>query len=66
VASYAAAIKEHFNEDVEIETGCKGQFDVLVSEKTVVSRKGGLLALLFRKPWPTNEEVITAIDNSAQ
>jgi len=41
--------------------GSRGQFDVLVDGKTVVSRKGGLMALLFRKPWPEKEDVIGAI-----
>ena len=61
VASYATAIKEAIGSEPTIETGSRGQFDVLVDGKTVVSRKGGLLAMLFRKPWPKNEDVIGAI-----
>ena len=61
VASYAAEIKEALGIEVAIETGSRGQFDVLVNGQTVVSRKGGLMAMLTRKPWPAEDEVITAI-----
>jgi len=44
--------------------GSRGQFDIQVNGKTVVSRKGGLLAILFRRPWPENAEVINAIKGS--
>ena len=39
----------------------RGQFDILVDGRTVVSRKGGLLAKLFRKPWPNPEDVVAAV-----
>jgi hypothetical protein len=34
---------------------------VLVDEKKVISRKGGLLAMIMKKPWPSDHEVIRAI-----
>ncbi|MDB4670505.1 MAG: hypothetical protein P8M80_08330 [Pirellulaceae bacterium] len=61
MASYAAAIQEEFGEKPVVETGSRGQFDVLVRGKLAISRKGGLFALITRKPWPTVEEVIQAI-----
>ncbi|WP_075085087.1 SelT/SelW/SelH family protein [Mariniblastus fucicola] len=62
MASYAATIKDAFGIEPEIETGSRGQFDVLVDGKTVVSRKGGLMALLLRKPWPDRAEVVNSIE----
>lgn len=53
------------NVQVEIEKGNRGQFDVLVNGKTVVSRKGGFFAMLFRKPWPKQEEVLNAVKAAA-
>jgi hypothetical protein len=61
VASYAAAIRERFSVDPIIQTGSRGQFDVFVDDQIVFSRKGGLVALLTRKPWPANETVLKAI-----
>lgn len=49
------------NTRVEFEQGSKGQFDILVDGRVVVTRKGGLLSLLLRKPWPTEEHVVTAV-----
>jgi hypothetical protein len=39
----------------------KGQFDILVDGRSVVSRKGGLIAMLTRKPWPNPEDVVAAV-----
>lgn len=39
----------------------RGQFDILVDGLSVVSRKGGLIAMLTRKPWPNPEDVVTAV-----
>lgn len=39
----------------------RGQFDILVDGLSVVSRKGGLIAMLTRKPWPNSEDVVTAV-----
>ncbi len=39
----------------------RGQFDVLVDGRMVATRKGGLLAKLLKKPWPTTEDVVTAV-----
>jgi len=60
VASYAAAIREELGEPV-IETGRRGQFDIFVGDRRVISRKGGLWAMLTKKPWPPVEEVLQAI-----
>jgi hypothetical protein len=38
-----------------------GQFDVLVDGRVVVTRKGGLLAKLVRRPWPKAEQVVAAV-----
>jgi hypothetical protein len=32
----------------------------------VVSRKGGLLAMLLRKPWPELDEVVAAVRRASQ
>lgn len=50
--------------DAEIELGKRGQFDVYVDERRVVSRKGGLMALLTKKPWPSEASVVEAIKSS--
>ncbi len=63
VASYAAAIRDRYTTDPIIQTGSRGQFDVLVNDQLVVSRKGGLLALLTRKPWPSHEAVLEAMES---
>ena len=39
----------------------RGQFDVLVDGETVVSRKGGLIAMVLRKPWPDEADVVEAV-----
>lgn len=44
-----------------MEKGAWGQFDVLVDGRVVVSRKGGLLAKLTRRPWPAHDEVVEAV-----
>lgn len=44
-----------------LEVGRRGQFDVLVDGRTVVSRKGGLIAKLVGRPWPTPDEVLSAV-----
>ena len=61
MASYAAVIKERLGIEATIETGSRGQFDVMVDGKTVVSRKGGLMAMITRKPWPKADDVVAAI-----
>jgi len=33
----------------------------MVNGEMVVSRKGGLLAMLFRKPWPEIKEVVSKV-----
>ena len=51
---------------VELEKGRRGQFDILVDGRPVISRKGGILAKLMRKPWPTDEEVLRAVRKARQ
>ena len=38
-----------------------GQFEVQVDGRTVVSRKGGLIAKLTGRPWPSDEDVLCAV-----
>lgn len=38
-----------------------GQFEVQVGGRTVVSRKGGLIAKLTGRPWPSDEDVLSAV-----
>ena len=61
MASYAAAIKETLGLEVETELGSRGQFDVMVDGANVVSRSGGLFAMILRKPWPTEDDVVSAV-----
>jgi len=61
VASYATAIRDSLGIDVETKLGSKGQFDVTVNGNAVVSRQGGLIALITRKPWPSETEVVAAV-----
>ena len=46
---------------VTLKDGRLGQFDVLVDGRVVVSRKGGLLAKLVRRPFPDDEEIVDAV-----
>ena len=46
---------------MELHKGRRGQFDILVNGRVVVTRKGGLLAKLLGRPWPTDEEVLSAV-----
>lgn len=61
MASYAAEIKEKLGFEPTLTKGKIGQFDVVVDERTVVSRKGGLLAMIMRKPWPSHDDVVAAV-----
>jgi hypothetical protein len=38
-----------------------GQFEVQVGGRSVVSRKGGLIAKLTGRPWPDDEDVLSAV-----
>ncbi|MFQ5738622.1 MAG: hypothetical protein ACE5JX_06380 [Acidobacteriota bacterium] len=51
---------------VELEKGRRGQFDIIVDGRPVVSRKGGLLAKLLGRPWPNAEAVVTAVREAMQ
>jgi len=44
-----------------MEDGRLGQFEIRVDDRTVVSRKGGLIAKLTGRPWPSDEEVLAAV-----
>ena len=46
---------------MELEKGRRGQFDIVVDGRSVVSRKGGLLAKLLGRPWPSAEDVVTVV-----
>lgn len=61
MASYAAAIRDETGLEPQLEKGKRGQFDVLVNDKIVIARKGGLLAKITGKPWPEVGEVVAAV-----
>lgn len=42
-------------------TGRQGQFEIQVDDRTVVARKGGLIAKLMKRPWPSDEDVLAAV-----
>ena len=44
-----------------MEKGRHGQFDVLVDDRLIVSRKGGLIAKFTGKPWPDHDEVVREV-----
>jgi hypothetical protein len=46
---------------VTLEAGRMGQFEIRVDGYTVVSRKGGLIAKLTGRPWPSDEDVVAAV-----
>ena len=54
-------IEESIGQPVELEKGRQGQFEVIVDGRTVVSRKGGLLAKLLSRPWPGGDDVVAAV-----
>ncbi len=41
--------------------GRMGQFEVQVGGRTVISRKGGLIAKFIGRPWPSDEQVLSAV-----
>jgi len=45
----------------QLEKGKRGQFDVVVGGTTVITRKGGLIAKLMKKPWPEVDDVVSAV-----
>ena len=51
---------------MDLEKGLRGQFDVVVDGRSVISRKGGLLARLLGRPWPTDEDVLTAVREATE
>ena len=60
-ASYAALIQAQLGAPVELVPGHFGQFEVRVGGRTVVSRKGGLIAKLTGRPFPDDEDVLSAV-----
>jgi hypothetical protein len=50
---------------VDLEKGRQGQFDVIVNGRSVASRKGGLLAKVLNRPWPSGEDVVAAVRAAA-
>ncbi len=60
-ASYAALIEEQLGQSVEFTPGRRGQFEVIVNGSIVASRKGGLIAKLTKRPWPSEAEVLAAV-----
>jgi len=49
---------------IELVKGKWGQFDVLVDDQVVVSRKGGLIAKVVQRPWPTEEAIVDAVQTA--
>ena len=49
---------------VELEKGRHGRFDVMVNGRSAVSRKGGLVARLVKRPWPGGDEIVAAVRES--
>ncbi len=60
-ASFAALIHDALGTPVKLEKGRRGQFDIVVDGRPVVSRKCGLLAKLLGRPWPNDEDVLKAV-----
>jgi hypothetical protein len=54
-------IRDRLGVPVDMVKGRHGQFDVEVNGQLVVSRKGGLLAMLMSKPWPDGEDLVGAV-----
>jgi hypothetical protein len=54
-------IKDVLGQPVELEKGRQGQFEVIVNGRSVASRKGGLLAKLLNRPWPSGDDVVAAV-----
>ena len=54
-------IQDTLGTPVQLVKGRLGQFEIVVGGRTVVSRKGGLLAKLVRRPWPQDEVVLSAV-----
>jgi hypothetical protein len=46
---------------VEIVDGKRGQFEIVVDGRVVVSRQGGIIAKLTGRPWPADDEVLAAV-----
>jgi hypothetical protein len=49
------------NVPVELRKGRLGQFDVVVNGRTVLYRKGGLVARIVNRPWPSEDDVVSAV-----
>lgn len=60
-ARFAALIRDSLATPVKLEKGRPGQFEIAVDGRIVVSRKGGLLAKILGRPWPGDDEVLSAV-----
>ena len=54
-------IREKLQIPVELQKGAHGQFDIMVDGRSIVSRKGGLIAKLVGRPWPESDDVLAAV-----
>jgi len=54
-------IKQEMGIDVALEVGDPGQFDVLVGDRVIATRGGGVLAKLFGGGWPEPVRVVEAL-----
>ena len=44
----------------------RGHFEVQVDGRKVAERKGGLVAMLVKRPWPDPEDVVAAVRGAAR
>ena len=54
-------VQESIGVPVELVDGRWGQFEVEVDGTTVLSRKGGLIAKFTGRPWPSDDDVVSAV-----
>ena len=54
-------LRDALGKPVELESGRRGQFEILVDGRAVVTRKGGILARLRGRSWPSDAEVVAAV-----
>ena len=59
-------IREKLGASVDLRKGRTGQFEIVVDGRTVISRKGGLLAKLIGRPWPTDDDVLAAVRDAGK
>ena len=59
-------LRDTLGTTVELQKGRRGQFEVVVEGRTVLARKGGLLAKLLGRPWPTDDDLLTAVRHASE